>query len=262
MKILYDNQVFSFQKFGGISRYFVELMKNLEPPFYPCLPFTLTENVYLPGYHGPRKYFKGKSRIYSTIDKFSSKISMNGKYDIFHPTYYDPYFLGKLRSPYVVTVYDMIHEKFSDMFPLNDKTVQYKKEIINKANKIIAISQNTKNDLIDIYGLQENRIEVVHLGHSVDLNRSSNVENLPETYILFVGQRTGYKNFERFIHAFAEVNKLFPDVELICTGASFTQNELILLKKLGIDEKVRHHFVNEGQLISLYQQALCFVYPS
>lgn len=262
MRILYDNQVFTFQKFGGISRYFVELMRNLEAPFYPAIPITFTDNVYLSDAYGLRLNFRGKTRLYSTIDRLTSNLCLRGKYDVFHPTYYNSYFLCKLKSPYVVTVYDMIHEKFCDLFSPNDKTTQYKKVVINRADRIIAISQNTKKDIIDIYGLPEERIDVVHLGHSVDVTVSSSVEGLPENYILFVGQRWGYKNFTRFVNAFAEVNKLYPEVELVCTGSNFTAEEVVLFQKLGIERKVKRFFVNESQLTYLYQHALCFVYPS
>lgn len=262
MRILYDNQVFTFQRFGGISRYFVELMRNLRPPFEPILPLTLTENVYLPGYHGPQSNIRGKKRLYGIINRWTSRRNLRGNYAIFHPTYYSPYFLQELKSPYVITVYDMIHEKFREMFSPKDLTIQYKKEVITRADKIIAISQNTKKDIVEIYGLPENRIDVVHLGHSITSHDISPVESLPDNYILFVGQRGGYKNFDRIVKAFAEIQKTFPEIYLICTGSIFTAEEKGLFKKLGINARVKHYFVSDKQLNYLYQQALCFVYPS
>ena len=70
-------------------------------------------------------------------------------FDIFHPTYYEPYFLKYLqKKPYVLTVYDMIHELFPNYFKANDQTKVWKKQLIENAGAIIAISENTKQDIL------------------------------------------------------------------------------------------------------------------
>ena len=73
------------------------------------------------------------------MNEYKSKNQIeSGKFDIFHPTYYNPYFLKLLKNkPYVLTVHDMIHELFPDMFR-GDQTPVHKKELIDHATKIIA----------------------------------------------------------------------------------------------------------------------------
>lgn len=56
--------------------------------------------------------------------------------------------------------------------------------------------------------------------------------------------------------------KFYPSVKLICTGNSFTSDELILLKKMGVYSNVMHMFVDENQLMNLYRNAIAFIYPS
>lgn len=157
MKILFDHQIFQMQKFGGISRYFVELMSRLPDDVVFNNKIAFTENVYLrnadskfsKGITIPK--FRGHNRFIGPVNKFLSDLVISkGEYDLFHPTYYNPYFLRQLKKPYVITVYDMIHEKFNDMFPKYDPTKTYKKETIVHADKVIAISQNTKDDIINV----------------------------------------------------------------------------------------------------------------
>ncbi len=89
--------------------------------------------------------FRGSTRIVKFINSNGSLRKIRkSDFDVFHPTYYDPYFLKTLKQPYVVTVHDMIHEKFSELFSSNYRTKEFKKEVITRADRIIAISQNTK----------------------------------------------------------------------------------------------------------------------
>ena len=86
-----------------------------------------------------------------------------GNFDVFHPTYYNPYFQKILKKkPYVLTVYDMIQESFPDMFKGDNIAIQ-KKKVIECATRIIAISENTKTDILKIYDIDPNKIEVIPL---------------------------------------------------------------------------------------------------
>lgn len=267
MKILYDHQIFEAQKFGGISRYFVELMTRLPKQATVKNSILFNENIYLrnsnlkKGLELPN--FKGRNHVIHKFNNLNSKrILSQGDFDLFHPTYYDPYFLKNIKKPYVVTVYDMIHEKFSEMFCAKSQTKELKKNTILNANRIIAISQNTKHDLMDIYGIQEDKIDIVYLGHSIDHSKITPVDDIPENYILFVGQRGGYKNFKKLVEGYALIHQQFKDIKLVCTGTPFTSEELKLFHSLGLNDCVKSIFVSDSQLTYLYKKANCFVYPS
>lgn len=267
MNVLYDNQIFTWQRFGGISRYFVELIKNLDDDVRYELPLIFSDNQYLQTDHITsyrrfliRKEFKGKGRIVAAANQFAfNRALCRGKQiDIVHPTYYDPKSVALIGSkPFVLTVYDMTHEMYPSLFASADLTAVNKKILCEKAAKIIAISHNTKRDLVKIYGVDPSKIEVIYLGQSFERNTDCTME-LPARFVLFTGQRDGYKNFERFARAFARLE----DVDLICTGKSFDAAEAQLLQELGIANRVRSIFATDKQLAELYARASLFVFPS
>jgi len=276
MKILYDHQIFTSQIYGGISRIFFELIKyfnndneiecelslNYSNNYYLKKLDNLSYKAFLENYS-----FRGKHRLLSILNKKASiKYISKGDYDIFHPTYYDPYFLDYIgRKPFVLTIYDMIHEIYSDMFPLKDKTSKRKKLLAQKATKIIAISENTKRDTIKYLGIDEGKIEVIHLGNSFKINKDDKTINIkiPEKYILFVGSREGYKNFETFIVAVSPLLNEDNELNIVCAGGGdFSKIEIDKFKNLNIRDKLFYYSGSDSILAYLYQKATAFIFPS
>lgn len=275
MKVLYDHQIFSAQIYGGISRYFVELMKNFKVSNFveSDLSVLFTNNHYLMNAElkqrftfFPRYNFKGKARLLNILNKFYSKRYLKSNtFDVFHPTYYDPYFIKYIGSkPFVLTVYDMIHEKFPEYFSKNDITTKRKKYLAHKASKIIAISHSTKKDIINIFGIPEEKIKVIHLGYSSQLkNKEHKMIELPQKFILFVGSRQGYKNFELFIRSIFQILQKEHEVSVICIGGGkFTKSEIELFKLLNIINQLKQFDVPDISLVNIYKKALFFVFPS
>ncbi len=277
MKVLYDHQAFAGQRFGGISRYFVQLLKHLKYGSSLKVDYSLiySENFYIKEL-GFKNYFsllqenefKGKYRLikfFSKLNEINSKrLIKKNKYDIFHPTYYDPYFLNHIGSkPFVLTVYDLIHERFSNSyFKNNELAIENKCKLILKANKIIAISDNTKNDLINYYKIDKDKIDVIYLANSLNLNCFEKIK-APKRYILFVGDRTRYKNFIFFIKSITSTLLSNKDLYVVCAGGrGFNKEELQLFKELGIFSKLIQFAINDNQLVYLYTKALMFVFPS
>lgn len=275
MKILYDHQTFTNQEYGGISRYYYELIRRFKGNEYSCdVSLLLTNNAYLNSttckglYPFFKKHnFRGKWEMMNKVNQYQSirKIKKN-KFDILHPTYYDTYFLKHLKDkPFVVTFLDMIQEKFADKYEIyiqDEETRKNKLLLLQKASKIISISESTKKDIIHIYGVDGDKIEVIYLGSS--LNSEGNTDSLlPDTrYLLFVGNRNLYKNFNFYLESVAELLKDFK-IMLVCAGAGeFTDSEVNLIKELGLSDLVKHFKINDAILFSLYKNALAFVFPS
>ena len=274
--ILYDHQIFSLQKFGGISRYFYEL--NQSNSYYENnLSLIYTPNQYLLN-ESNNKYkkfeipevfknsiqkivSKTKRRFYKINNQYHTIKSLkNQNFNIFHPTYYNPYFLKYIcKKPWVLTVYDMIDEKLNLNFNGNS-FINNKKKLIHLAHKIIAISQNTKNDIIDLYGIDDKKIEVIHLANSLQPYVKNTKPNFP--YILFVGNRNLYKNFDILLKAIHIIFKKYPELHLICTGPAFNDIEKKKFLSLNISERIHHQFTNDDNLWQLYHQAEIFVFPS
>jgi len=260
MKILYDGQVFSWQKFGGISRYFCELMKHSQGLFDYSVGGIFSDNNYACelGFYKPfpiKKNFKGKYRLLKWLSKKDSLKKLKDNCDVIHPTYYDPYLICKTNKPIVITVHDMIHE----LFPAGFTDYPNKKELLERSAKIIAISQNTKNDILKFFPqIPEEKVSVIYHGTSWDvLEKRAKKKN----YILFTGGRAFYKNFNNFIYAVAPLLTKY-NLQLKCTGTLFTNAEVALLKQQKIFERTSVQFANEDELKELYANALCFVFPS
>ncbi len=272
MKILYDHQIFSLQKYGGISKYYSELFKNLSSEHQYTLSLLLSDNQYLKeGYQYfkklnipiPDKKFKGqgffKKKIYAINKLYSQHIISSNNYDLLHPTYFDTYFLNNLKKPYIVTVHDLIEFKFKEQF--RDNSLMGRMEqIIRKANRIISISENTKKDIIDIFGINPDKIDTVYHGFNKTLR--TNGQNRYGRYILFVGKRNGYKNFITFAKAVSVLLNKESDLKLICVGLPFNRDEMNKLKELNIAEKTKVFGVAEDELNNIYSHAQVFVYPT
>ena len=64
----------------------------------------------------------------------------------------------------------MVYELFPQIYSPRDKTGVYKKLLAPKATKIIAISENTKRDIMRLFGIKEDKIEVIYLANSLCAN--------------------------------------------------------------------------------------------
>lgn len=293
MKVLFDNQIFKAQKYGGISRYFSELFKyfNEVDNFEYELPIRDTNNEYLKNIppfskmNLSRKVFfpninsklrRVLNKLNDIIDSDSNtnrtkKLLREQNFDIFHPTYYSTYFLKYLKNkPMVLTVHDMIHEIYPKYFFLDQgRTKQQKKKLILRADKIIAISENTKKDIMHFYDIPENKIKVIYHGNSLQpvKNIPLNTPKIPNKYILFVGARGLYKNFNYFLQSISSILKKDKDINVVVAGGyskknNFSTSESALFKKLGIEKQIFQYSINDEILAYLYQNAICLVFPS
>ena len=283
IKILLDPQIFNLQTYGGISRYYTEIFKCLKQNknLSTILPIDSSNNVYV-GNSGLLLQEKKQlvAHLIKAINvlgistrslnrriskKKTEKSFRDTKFDLFIPTYYDPYFLEIIDGkPFVLTVYDMVHELMPQYFiddPWN-VTVN-KKKLLEKATKIIAVSKNTKKDIIKVYPhIDESKIEVIYHGNSIQVNEKASV-NLPHNYILFVGSRDHYKNFYFLAESIKDLLIKDSTLKLICAGGGeFKDEEIEFLKKAGIQEQVEQKYFEEEQLGLFYKKAKCFVFPS
>lgn len=275
MKVLYDHQIFSAQVYGGISRYFFELMRRFTSAAgVDCeLALRYSNNAYLraaglgtstPFF--PERKFIGKTTIINTLNGLvSSRAVRAGRFDLLHPTYYNPYYLPLIGArPTVVTVYDMTHELYPELFARDDRTRGWKREVLAAATAIVAISANTKRDLLRFYPLDESRVTVIHLASSLqEVPEGAAIPTLPGRYLLFVGQRGGYKNFSFFIRGVAPLVQDHADLHVVCAGGgAFTPQEQAELAGSGIADRVRQYAASDDLLWTLYRRAEAFVFPS
>lgn len=278
MKVLYDHQSFSGAKYGGVARYFYDLMYNLkyEQGIDIELALQFSNNDYLK--NGdiknviPFSFFLGYAKtnmLFSHINRLNSAVQIaRQNYDVFHPTYFKDYFLPFLRKkPFVITHHDVIPEKFSTQYAgLDGFDINQKKKILDKASKIIAVSENTKQDILDIFKIAPEKVEVIyHSTHFTTFQPNPTIKiSTPKRYLLYVGSRYNYKNFHVYIEAIAPILKKQDDLYLICAGnGKFTQSEQELFLRLKVEKQILHHEISSDDVLyQLYSNAIAFVYPS
>ena len=155
----------------------------------------------------------------------------------------------------------MVHEKFAHIYPSPKSFREQKAKVIKGATRIIAISENTKKDIIEILGVAPEKIDVVYHGTSMKPFSGEYQLKLPNKYLLYVGDRAAYKNFQRFIEVFSELHKQDPELYLVYTGNKLEESEIKQLP-LGIEKYTIHVKASDKALSELYTRALLFVYPS
>lgn len=268
MRIHYDHQAFTIQEYGGISRYFYELANQ-----FHCNPHVQVSNSLL---FSNNEYIKQNKIVRSLpffkcinlqkkietmimLNEFKSILAYkHGEFDVFHPTYYHPYYLKiKSKKPIIITFHDLIHEKFKqyDLITLSNK-----RKVLNRADQIIAVSQSSKNDLVEHFNIPPERIKVIYLASSLARIESSEPR---ENYLLFVGGRNDYKNFTFFVEAIAPLLLKHSDLFLYCSGGGkFTKEEQAILRELKVEYKVKFYPGSDDSLKKLYSNALAFFFPS
>jgi glycosyltransferase involved in cell wall biosynthesis len=276
MRILFDPQIFSLQAFGGISRYFVELAKSINKIqgesaeiFAP-----LHINLHLDEYFSTGGREHAKNGIFSPSSNNLKKHALlagnyfrlkkylrHANFEILHHTYYWPMPLKGFKGARITTIHDMVEE----IFRQQGVKSYFKKKFAREADHVICVSENTKNDLIERFDIPASKISVVYLGRPVVPARSLSFR--PPTskpYILYVGQRGGYKNFSGLLRALALTERVRKDFDLVCFGGgNFTAEERTLMKQFNLDEpKLMTDGASDQLLYDTYRQATALVYPS
>src|SRR5215472_11628369 len=225
MKIIFDHQIFSWQLYGGISRYFYEIANRIAATkgneVEVFAPLYVNEYFRRGGGLRPRGLWISPSRRYVRAKYWINRIASDwalrprNDVDIFHETYFSQTDHCPCSAKRIVTVCDMIHEIFPDLFP-QDNTSEIKTSVVKRADHIICISENTQRDLINFFNVPKDKTSVVHLGYSLTTEgagEGSSVVGSP--YILSVGNRKSYKNAERLLRVYAESSVLRNNFRLV-----------------------------------------------
>lgn len=270
MNIVYDHQIFGWQKYGGISRYFYELASRVAAAegFSASIVAPLHVSSYLAGggvaVRGVRiPGIRNSGRILGALnDLISPPFLRRARPDLLHETYYSRRTLAPEGCPKVLTVFDMTHEKFPAAFLSRDDTRDTKRAAVKRADQVICISENTRRDLIDIIGIPAEKTAVVHLGFTLTAGPAAHPPR-GKPFLLYVGARGAYKNFDALLEAYAASPALRSGFDLIAFGGGpFSQAEKERLRACGLLDSVIQESGNDAVLAALYSEAAAFVYPS
>ncbi len=276
MKIAYDHLIFSEQKYGGISRYIAELASRLDHQGENVKIFApLYQNHYLADLPARmvtgRGFTKFPPKSALLLKPFNNAICdkqiSNWNADILHKSYFDWPSRRTVNTPTVITLYDMIYELFSEMTGPFNNIVNLKKAAIENADHVICISESTKRDAIGILGLSEDKFSVVPLGTAsfkTGKRDKQIFDPVGRPYLLYVGKRAGYKNFNGFLSAVSKSPRLLQDFSIVAFGGKkFSRLELREIHKLGFAEGQVTQIAGSDELLgTYYRYAEAFIFPS
>lgn len=278
MRVAFDHQAFCLQRAGGISRYYARLASELFLSQTDIGIFApLHRNQYLQQLpigivHGKgiKNYLPRTAGAIVWGNGIWSRAAIRAwKPSIVHETFYSDSRSAPKQCPTVVTVFDMISERFrTQSF---SKSYDFKKSAkystVMRADHVICISEHTRIDLLDYFDLSEKKVSVVHLGCERFTPNNAYFDTVSSNnrpYLLFVGERGGYKNFDGLLSAFAKSKSLVQDFDIVAAGGGpFTIREQSLIHSHGLSlGQIRQQAVDDSQLGNLYSKASALIYPS
>jgi glycosyltransferase involved in cell wall biosynthesis len=272
VKVAFDHQIFAHQRYGGVSRYFVGLASELARQSATDVRIVapLHINAYLAtldpriGWGYCLEPTRWRKRLMRALDTAVEPLMLRQyRPDIVHETYYALRRTAPKSARVVLTVYDMIHERFPQSFEVNDTTAAAKAAAIARADHIICISESTRRDLAEFYPETAARSSVVLLGFERDCTTEVCVPGVVRPYLLFVGERHGYKNFAGLLDAYAASAALRADFDIVAVGGgTFGQADHDRIARLGLGGSVRQVQADDAALRGWYANAAVFVYAS
>jgi len=271
MKISFNSTIFSQEKAGGISRYFICLIEKLIANNIDLKVVSiLHKNIFLKTLS--KKHLSGfylsnypllKSIEKLNIAKFN-KYNLENSTDIIHDTYYTSGVKKYKKTKKIITVHDLIHEKFKDFYRNSQYLIDLKKKSFEDCDHFICVSQNTKKDLIENYKIDDDKISVIYHGgdHLLKKNKDNNFK-IDNPFILFVGNRERYKNFNFLLKAYSKSKKINSSFNLICFGGGkFSKIEKKLIDDLNMIKKIIYVTGDDQLLCNYYLNAKALIIPS
>jgi len=286
MKIGFDAKR-AYKNFTGLGNYSRFILKSLSQNFptndyllftpevrreaaeisYAChntnqKTITPTDMWKLPGIAGLwRSVFQGMKHCESRLD-------------IFHGLSNEiPLFKSK-STKYVVTVHDLLFCRYPELFNPIDVQI-YKLKMARScraADQVIAVSEQTKEDLISYFQIDPAKIKVVYQGaheifnQDVSSAKSQSVKqkyNLPDRYLLFVSTIDKRKNVQLILQALKERSDWSLPLVVVGRPTSYLADLKAYIAEQGLQDKVLFlHNVAFEDLPAVYQMAHVFIYPS
>ncbi|WCT13856.1 glycosyltransferase family 4 protein [Mucilaginibacter jinjuensis] len=259
---------------GNYSRWLINALVK----YYPENEYLLYTPKVKPGIYTPPQSTQTKS---PKLKFFTSRWRTSGiLYDLrrdgielYHGLSHElPIGIERWGIRSVVTVHDLIFMRFPQYFSWINRYIYKAKLVVacRAADKIIAISQKTKDDLVELLNVDPSKIVIIYQSCDASFKTEQTAEqkqtvkakyNLPDKYLLNVGTIEPRKNLLLLVKALGQV----ANIKLVVVGkptayldevkAYINQHELT-------DRVIFLHGVKFDELPAIYQQAGCFIYPS
>lgn len=272
MKIIYvDTIIFDLQRAGGISVYWYEIIKRMltdkEVEPYFIVSDDIKNNIYWDKLDLPQDKIIKYNKLFNRYRSVNYKEIRN---HIFISSYYR--YSKNKHATNITIVHDFTYEYFSSGIK---RLVHHwqKMKAIYKSKKSICISKNTQNDLnkfskrkVESVVVYNGVSSIYRLMSSDEINSTINTFSSQlvsvinsEGYVLFVGQRAGYKNWKEAVRLFKTLPVEYSMISV--GGGELTQEEKGLLSNAN-NRHYRLSALSEEQLCLLYNKAYCLLYLS
>lgn len=281
MRIGIDARMYSAE-FTGIGRYVYELIQQLAELDKKNEYVIFMNRPEYDTFEEPNKRFRKvlvNAKHYTLKEQFRYlRVLKKAKLDLMHFTHFNaPIFYKK---PSVVTVHDLTlsfypGKKMNSAFYRAAYNLVLK-SAVKHSRRVIAVSENTKQDLIEIVGTPSSKVEVVYEGVCEQFGPRGNKEQLERVklkygiskdFLLYTGVWRGHKNLVNLIKSFALIRDGAEgfDVSLVITGEEdpYYPEVKRTVSELGLEHHVIYTgMVSEAELVALYQAAKVYVFPS
>lgn len=291
MKIGVDIRVLMDKQYSGISEYAYYLLREFlarddgnEYVFYynsfhqidPKIFSWCNNKVTFKNTSWPNKIFNYVLQKFFSWPKLDS---ITGPVDVFWSPHLNFSCFGDKAAKKILTVHDLSFLRYPEFFSAR-KNFWHKglniKKLVDKYEVIVAISENTKIDLIELLGVPEEKIKVIYSGLNLDRDTLAPDEvelfklkhSLNEHFILYLGAIEPRKNVDGLVEAYNLLrDKHLPltDYQLVLAGAKGWKNKSVYKKvsdSLYRDDIKFLGYVSRGERNWLYNNASLFVYPS
>jgi glycosyltransferase involved in cell wall biosynthesis len=266
---------------GNYSRNLIDTMVNIETDnsFFLFTPETKNRIILASKVEkainiiSPRRFYH-RAIVSLWRSKFILGDIKNLKIDIYHGLSHElPFGIQETGVKTVVTVHDLIFLRFPDFYnPINVFIYRKKLEYACKvADKIVAISSQTREDLIHFLNVNPKKIEVIPQSCNPGFQKTITNEEfqnikvkhgLPDNYLLNVGTIEERKNLLNILKALNENGIEIPLVVIGRKTGYFHKTIKPFLLENKMNSIIFPEEVNDDELPALYQNALCFIYPS
>lgn len=272
LRVGFDDQIFRAQWRGGISKYFVELFARLpEQGIEPVILSRSTHNLHL-AESGLVPLAPPPGRVTERVEWARWRLTGGPDdsprplpaFDVMHHTFTHGAYLRRWTGPRVVTIFDMTPEIFPEYFRYGNPHFA-KRRYCDVSDAVISISDNTADDIYRLYTPElESKTRVIPFGVGEQFFEPGELPaHLPERYLLFVGVRSGYKDFPTALAAFVRLAAEDTALRLVVAGGGpFSSDEAASLAASGVGDRVVKVAPTDAQMPEVYRRAAAFVFPS
>jgi mannosyltransferase len=264
--VVLDNIVFDLQRYGGISSIWGSIIKAA----------VNSKDLSFKFMQSPRHSKKATELCIEQKDIIEdvgnvffrrwARPAVEQKATVFHSSYFR--ISSSKHVANVVTVHDCVSERF-DSIVRRSLHLKLKKAALRSADIIVAVSENTKSDILTFYPwIDPAKLEVVYNGIDLDFFKPNlaamNNRTSDAPFLLYVGGRNRHKNSELSLALLSTATAKELGLILCVVGAGrFSRKEMRAIVRVGVVDRVVY-FPNVGRekLRTLYQKAFALIYPS